>query len=188
MAERENQCNSGAWLKYLTLASLIIGSLAAVIGMNTDELLAVLNSQWVPKGFLGFLLFFGVLYNLLTIVLGTICYREKPILPDDQLPSCTVIVPAYNEGEAVTIALKSILASNYPAGKLEIIAIDDGSRDDTWKWIAEAAAASNGRIRGVKLEQNRGKRHAIQYGAKLSKMDVIITVDSDSRVEADSRR
>ena len=47
MAERENQCNSGAWLKYLTLASLIIGSLAAVIGMNTDELLAVLNSQWV---------------------------------------------------------------------------------------------------------------------------------------------
>ena len=106
MAERENQCNSGAWLKYLTLASLIIGSLAAVIGMNTDELLAVLNSQWVPKGFLGFLLFFGVLYNLLTIVLGTICYREKLILPDDQLPSCTVIVPAYNEGEAVTIALK----------------------------------------------------------------------------------
>ena len=188
MAERENQCNSGAWLKYLTLASLIIGSLAAVIGMNTDELLAVLNSQWVPKGFLGFLLFFGVLYNLLTIVLGTICYREKPILPDDQLPSCTVIVPAYNEGEAVTIALKSILASNYPAGKLEIIAIDDGSRDDTWKWIAEAAAASNGRIRGVKLEQNRGKRHAIQYGAKLSKMDVIITVDSDSVVEADSIR
>lgn len=188
MAERENQCNSGAWLKYLTLASLIIGSLAAVIGMKTDELLAVLNSQWVPKGFLGFLLFFGVLYNLLTIVLGTICYREKPILPDDQLPSCTVIVPAYNEGEAVTIALKSILASNYPAGKLEIIAIDDGSRDDTWKWIAEAAAASNGRIRGVKLEQNRGKRHAIQYGAKLSKMDVIITVDSDSVVEADSIR
>ena len=53
MAEREKQCNSGAWLKYLTLASLIIGSFAAVIGMSTDELLAVLNSQWVPKGFLG---------------------------------------------------------------------------------------------------------------------------------------
>ena len=47
---------------------------------------------------------------------------------------------------------------------------------------------SNGRIRGVKLEQNRGKRHAIQYGTKLSTKDVIITVDSDSVVEPDSIR
>ncbi len=186
--KREKDCKSGAWLKYLTLATLILGTSAAVIGMDTDQLLAVLNSQWVPSGFLGFLLLFGTLYNLVTVILGTLCYREKPMLSDEQLPSCTVIVPAYNEGKAVTIALDSILASNYPPEKLEIIAIDDGSRDDTWSWIARAAAASNGRIRGVKLEQNRGKRHAIQYGTKLSTKDVIITVDSDSVVEPDSIR
>ena len=186
--KKENQIQSGAWLKYLTLATLIIGTSAAIVGMNTDELLAVLNSQWVPSGFLGFLLLFGTLYNLITVILGTIFYREKPMLSDEELPTCTVIVPAYNEGEAVTIALNSILASDYPKEKLEIIAIDDGSKDDTWSWIARSAAASNGRIRGVKLEQNRGKRHAIQYGTKLSKMDVIITVDSDSVVEPDSIR
>ncbi len=133
--ERENTCKNGAWLKYLTLATLILGTAAAVIGMNTDQLLAVLNSQWVPSGFLGFLLLFGTLYNLVTVILGTLFYREKPMLSDEQLPSCTVIVPAYNEGKAVTIALESILASDYPPEKLEIIAIDDGSRDDTWSWI-----------------------------------------------------
>ena len=186
--KREKNNKSGNWLKYLTLVTLIIGTAAAVIGMNTDELFAILNSQWAPTGFIGFLLFFGTLYNLITVILGTVFYREKPMLSDKELPECTVIVPAYNEGEAVTIALNSILASDYPPEKLEIIAIDDGSRDDTWGWIARAAAASNGRIQGIKLEQNRGKRHAIQYGTKLSKKDVIITVDSDSVVESDSIR
>ena len=104
--KRENQIQSGAWLKYLTLATLIIGTFAAVVGMNTDELIAVLNNQWVPSGFLGFLLLFGTLYNLNTVILGTIFYREKPMLSDEELPTCTVIVPAYNEGQGVLKALE----------------------------------------------------------------------------------
>ena len=62
-----------------------------------------------------------------------------------------MIVPAYNEGKTVLKSLDSILASDYPADKLEILAIDDGSVDDTWYWIKLAAARSEGRITPIKL-------------------------------------
>ena len=54
---------------------------------------------------------------------------------DRPLPGCTVIVPAYNEGSAVADTLRSLLKSDYPADKLEIIAVNDGSKDDTLNWI-----------------------------------------------------
>lgn len=54
---------------------------------------------------------------------------------DDELPTITLIVPAYNEGSFVFDTLKSIAASNYPKDKIQLIAIDDGSADDTWDWM-----------------------------------------------------
>src|SRR5690606_20559573 len=59
------------------------------------------------------------------IYIAYLYIKYKPIesVTDSELPSCTVIVPAYNEGSLVYETLKSIHKSNYPKDKLEIIAI-----------------------------------------------------------------
>lgn len=65
-------------------------------------------------------------------------YKVTDAVSDDALPTCTVIVPAYNEGELVYKTLTSLVQSDYPADKVQIISIDDGSKDDTWNWMRKA--------------------------------------------------
>ncbi|MBQ9789589.1 MAG: glycosyltransferase family 2 protein [Lentisphaeria bacterium] len=113
-------------------------------------------------------------------------YREVPTVADEDLPSCAVIIPAYNEGKHVLSSLNSILEADYPPHKLEIIAVDDGSTDDTWEYIARAAAESNGRIKALKQPCNMGKRFAIQAGVNASNGDIIVTIDSDSIIFGDA--
>ena len=69
----------------------------------------------------------------------------------------TVIVPAYNEGKHMLKTLRSVLKSDYPINKLQIIAINDGSADDTLSWIQKACAESAGRIEMINFKKNRGK-------------------------------
>ena len=110
-------------------------------------------------------------------------YRPCPECGDNQLPSCTVIVPAYNEGPGVLLTLRSIVRADYPADRLQIIAIDDGSDDDTWLWIARAAEESPSRIETLRLPANRGKRGALCEGFRRSRGEILITADSDSIIE-----
>jgi len=136
----------------------------------------------------GGVLLLNVIYYAYLLFLAFFGYKPHPTLTDEKLPSCMVIVPAYNEGRNVLNALESVMSSDYPADKLEILAVDDGSVDDTWEWISEVAARSNGRITPIKLEKNGGKRNALYYGITNSKADVIVTVDSDSVVFPDTLR
>jgi hyaluronan synthase len=115
-------------------------------------------------------------------------YRPVEGCDDAALPTCTVIVPAYNEGKMVLTTLESVLDSNYPADKLQIIAVDDGSKDDTWIWMEKAAVASNGRIDAIRMPQNGGKRKALYEGFVRSKAEVLVTIDSDSLVDPETIR
>ncbi|MCY2930816.1 MAG: glycosyltransferase [Planctomycetota bacterium] len=116
------------------------------------------------------------------IVLVT-TYRPVPAVPDDELPTCTVIVPAYNEGAQVLKTLRSIAASDYPPGKLQVVAVDDGSKDDTWEWICRGAREFPHLVQVRRMEVNRGKRLALCEGFALAHGEILVTVDSDSEVE-----
>jgi hyaluronan synthase len=109
-------------------------------------------------------------------------YRPTPGVEDKRLPVVTVIVPAYNEGAQVQASLISLMCSDYPRDKLQIIAIDDGSRDDTWTWMQRAAEQLGGHIELLRCRINRGKRHALYEGFLRARGEVIVTVDSDSEV------
>lgn len=115
-------------------------------------------------------------------------YRTYADPGDDGLPTCAVVVPAFNEGRQVSLALKSLLKSDYPAGKLEIIAVNDGSRDDTWYWMKKTADESGSRIRAINLPRNGGKRRALMAGFLTTKADVLVTFDSDSMAMPDTIR
>jgi hyaluronan synthase len=117
-----------------------------------------------------------------------LCYRPAPTLSDARLPRITVIVPAYNEGKCVLKTLRSVLKSDYPADKLQIIAVNDGSKDDTLQWMQKAVDTSNGRIELINFPKNRGKRDAIYEGVRAGKGSVIITIDSDSIIERQTLR
>ena len=120
-----------------------------------------------------------------------ICFYKpikRDVINDADLPGCTIVVPAYNEGSVVAETLRALLKSDYPANKLEIIAINDGSADDTWNWITLVAGESNGMIKAINLEQNKGKKNALHMGFNQAKHDIVVTIDSDSLVRPDTLR
>jgi hyaluronan synthase len=68
------------------------------------------------------------------------CYRPHAAATMEDAPSITVVIPAYNEGPMVAQSIDSVASARYPRDRLEILVIDDGSRDDTWEHIQRAAA------------------------------------------------
>jgi hyaluronan synthase len=115
-------------------------------------------------------------------------YRPTPSCTDEQLPVCTVIVPAYNEGRQILRTLRSIARSDYPMEKLQIIAIDDGSKDNTWYWMEKAARELSGRIEAIKMPKNGGKRLALREGFNRGGGEVFVTIDSDCLIEPQTLR
>ncbi len=117
-------------------------------------------------------------------------FKYKPIasVSNEELPVTTVIVPAYNEGKQVYDTLMSLANSDYPEAKLELLSIDDGSKDDTWYWMKEAKKVLGDRVSIYQQPKNKGKRHALYRGFNIGKGDVFVTVDSDSIVKPDTIR
>ncbi len=115
-------------------------------------------------------------------------YRAVPSHDDARLPMLTVIIPAYNEGASVRLALESAIASDYPSERVEILAIDDGSTDDTWAHIESVAAARPGRVTPIRLPKNGGKREALRAGFARAAGELLVTIDSDSEIEPTALR
>ncbi len=112
-------------------------------------------------------------------------YREydKTLVAEHEWPDTVVIVPAYNEGEMVYRTLCSIAESDYPAGRLRIISVDDGSADDTYTHMCRAQKKYPELVEVIQFPKNRGKREGIQEALKRGKSTFFITVDSDTVLE-----
>jgi hyaluronan synthase len=124
----------------------------------------------------------GCLLLILRTVLW-LCYRPFAAATWRTAPTMTVIIPAYNEGKMVERSIDSVAAASYPVGRLEILAIDDGSTDDTWNCIQRAARRHPAIVTAVHLPENQGKRGALAEGFRRARGDVLVTVDSDSVIE-----
>ena len=124
--------------------------------------------------------------GLVLLVMRTILwliYRPFAAAREPEAPRMTVLIPAYNEGAMVEETIASAAAAAYPSGRLEVIAIDDGSTDDTWHHIRHAALRFPGLVSAVRLPANCGKRGALAEGFRRATGEVIVTVDSDSIIE-----
>lgn len=120
------------------------------------------------------------------ILINYLKYKPIKAVESNALPTCTIIVPAYNEGELVWKTLKSLANSDYPKDKMQIISIDDGSKDDTWYWMKKAKSELKNRVEILQQPKNMGKRHALYRGFNIGIGEVFITVDSDSIVKTDT--
>ncbi len=136
---------------------------------------------------------FLIFPSILWVVMGTLllvfrtlvwmAYHPFPSAAYDTSPPLTVIIPAYNEGAMVLKSIESVVNAAYPHDRLEIFVVDDGSRDDTWKYIEQAAARWPELVRPVRFVKNQGKRAALAAGFKAARGEVIVTIDSDSALE-----
>ncbi|MDN5923366.1 MAG: glycosyltransferase family 2 protein [Xanthomonadales bacterium] len=92
----------------------------------------------------------------------------------------SILVPVMDEAPTIIPLAEQVAAvmgaaANY---KYEIIFIDDGSRDETWARISDAAAAS-AHVSGISMRRNFGKAAAIQQGLEVAAGDIVITMDGD---------
>ena len=105
--------------------------------------------------------------------------RIFKVLPlPKKLPKVSILVPAYNEEKTIAKTLRSLLRLNYPKNLIEIIAINDGSTDNTLKIMKKFERY------GVKVidKPNGGKASALNAGLKVAKGDIIVCMDADSIV------
>lgn len=124
----------------------------------------------------------GLVLLCLRTVLWLLYHPFEPVSEEDA-PAITVLIPAYNEGAMVEDTIASVAAARYPSRRLQIIAIDDGSTDDTWHHIRHAALRFPQLVTPIRLSANQGKRAALAEGFRRAKGEVIVTVDSDSVIE-----
>lgn len=91
----------------------------------------------------------------------------------------SIIIPLYNEEESLPELIswinKVMLAHQYT---YEVIMIDDGSTDSSWKVINQLKA-ENSSVRGIKFRRNYGKSAALNIGFEAANGEVIITMDAD---------
>ena len=91
----------------------------------------------------------------------------------------SVVLPAYNEEESVPLAADVIGDLLTQAGiDHELIFVNDGSRDHTWRAIQEAAARRP-QVRGIRFSRNFGKEAAIFAGLAQAKGDCCVVLDCD---------
>ncbi|HOW09290.1 MAG TPA: glycosyltransferase family 2 protein [Bacteroidales bacterium] len=91
----------------------------------------------------------------------------------------SVVIPVYNEEESIA-ELAGWIERTCAENKIdyEIIFIDDGSSDSSWKVISDLSL-QNSAVKGIKFRRNYGKAAALHSGFMEAGGEVVITMDSD---------
>lgn len=106
-----------------------------------------------------------------------------PKLP--RYPKVSFVVPCYNEGDNAREVIGNLMKSNYP--DFDVIAINDGSKDNTGEILDELAKKYN-LLRVVHQAQNQGKAAGLNAAALVSDAEFMICIDGDAILHPNSAR
>jgi undecaprenyl-phosphate 4-deoxy-4-formamido-L-arabinose transferase len=102
-----------------------------------------------------------------------------PDLADSGVPAVSLVVPVYNEEKTVEEVYRQSVAALESLGQpYEIIFVDDGSTDGTWKTL-ERLHEGNADLRAVRLKRNFGQHPAMHAGLMRARGGVVVTMDGD---------
>ena len=94
-------------------------------------------------------------------------------------PAISVIVPVYNsEGSLRTLVERIGAALQRKVGRFEVLLIDDGSHDLSWK-VVKSLAAEYAFVRGFRMMRNYGQHNALLCGIREARYGLIATLDDD---------
>lgn len=180
-------------------------SLGDLIGKSRDDLMPVppvdekrwadLEAQafdmkgvflrWIGRLFLAAIYLTGarsVIYAILAIIQKFAARRRR--FDPKFAPPVTAVLAAYNEEKVIRRTIESMLASDYP--DLEIVVVDDGSKDQTWA-ILQNIAALEPRVR-MFTKPNGGKSAALNMAIREAKNEILVAVDADTLFARDTVR
>lgn len=137
------------------------------------------------------IIYFSIYIGLVSTTFFILSYiadgkKEKKLFSDKELPGVSILIPAYNEEKSIVETIESIANSDYPKGKMEIIVIDDGSKDKTYSLAKKYEGTFNGKTIRVLTKKNGGKGTALNLGISRAKFEFIFSMDADTFVEPDS--
>ena len=110
---------------------------------------------------------------------------NTPPHPEHGYPPISILLPCHNEGDNVRETVAWLQKQDYP--NFDIIAINDGSRDNTGEILDELSLAST-QLRIIHLAKNQGKATGLRMGALLSKSEYLVCIDGDALLEPDACR
>ena len=97
-------------------------------------------------------------------------------------PTLSVVLPAYNEQDALPITVQAV-ASSLREWSFEIIVVDDGSIDGTWRVVERLSGECS--VRGIRFTRNFGHQAAILAGLIAARGDAVIMMDADGQHPAE---
>ena len=109
-------------------------------------------------------------------------YKKGNIPQEAEDKTVSILIPAYNEAESIGKTIESALALDYPKEKLEIIVIDDGSKDDTFKLAKKYKSNKWPKVR-IFSKSNGGKGSALNLGISKAENEIIVSMDADTFVQ-----
>lgn len=171
--------NISAWIFFLLLVYVVL-----VIKLITFK---DFNNNWL------FAIYsVGVsLYILSRFALAHFYAPEHANIDSGYTPTIAFGVPSYNEAENIRKTIMKIAESDYPKDKLEIVAVNDGSTDDTYAEMMKAkkdAASLGVNVKVVNWEKNQGKREGMVECVLKTKSEIMIFIDSDSFVDSNAAK
>ena len=117
-------------------------------------------------------------------LMALLALRSKPKEKDYSYQTfVSIIVPAYNEETVIGERIKNLVELDYPKDKYEIIIVESGSTDNTYKIVKdmmEHHKDSKPTLKVVNEEERKGKASAINLGKKHAEGEIILVTDANS--------
>ena len=188
MNTKPKQINNRQPAFFLVAFVLVLSTLA--FGKNAISLLTELTTiERAAANPLSALMLIIATISLLLIALRWMLHLILLMIPSRPAPEfsneipVTAVIPAYNEEKGICRTIESLAAQDYE--NLEIIVIDDGSKDKTLQLARDCAAELNQDIR-VLTQKNGGKSTALNHGFREGTGSLFLTVDADREVASDA--
>ena len=180
-------------------------TIADLMGKTKDDVMPPVKQDWKNKmnwitaeayywmGHLLFALFIiGIFLSVgrmaIMALLATIQMKREqkkalllPVAPLF-LPEVSIVVPAYNEEVNIERTINNLLQQDYPL--LQIIFVDDGSKDNTLNIVKETFSG----VPNVQVhtKPNGGKASALNYGINLVNTEYVVCIDADTQLKTDA--
>ncbi|EDZ62532.1 N-glycosyltransferase PgaC [Sulfurimonas gotlandica GD1] len=139
---------------------------------------------------LGYVFYYPLFMSSLWIAGAIFFYfkNERPYLKEiipplkdkESWAGVSILIPCYNEGQNAIETISYALNVEYP--DFEVIAINDGSKDDTLE-ILLSLAENNPKLKIVNLAENQGKAIGLQAGSLLAKNEFLVCIDGDALID-----
>jgi hyaluronan synthase len=181
--EEERARDRSIWYNSI-LAAAAVGILFVIVFLKAETAAAS-----DVDGVLLFYTFFVTLFQLSRVAASTMfssSYRTsltaKESFRGTYQPKISFVIPAFNEEGEIQNTIRTCFAAEYPPHLIEAIVINDASTDGTREKILQLQSRYPNLI-FVDLADNRGKRHGMAEGFRRATGEIVIQLDSDSRVD-----